>query len=664
MREGTQQARSQRPEPIIQSAGPKLLQAGEPRVRQDQLEVLGRRGRRLGLMERLAAQVEADPEAVLRFPGAASAARRLAKISKGPVPVPAGTLEALHRLEAPSRPYQPQELRGPAQLRMQAAEPLPPPWEAGEDFPSGSTGCGWELVDYVAKLRDPNSVACDGSPLSDDYLAYFLNTTSTSTVVNRGSVSQRMYFQNPSLGSEEALAGSPAPLFPIYATDETPKFAVATVLEFGGPLLGDTDAWWRTEFPTGSEDITELHFSSSYIAFLDADSDGLYTLWAPWLEPSADSDCWEAVEPSYSGSFGRAGWHSTSIPCADASVTFRDVTVLYLPTLGMWLMVAVRCVGDPAAGGNCGSPGADTSLVWFISGDPSFQQTDANEVRGPFALIPEAYQPDVGVGDFVGVPTALIDPDDRHLIVMERDRKVWVCPLQDFEIWALLVAIFSPTFLGDPDFSIGDTTPLILLGPYSTTGSTPSSNLAPTVTDEHLLIDDAGYLQLFFANRYNGDHETDTLDLLSRARSSIAYHPDVLDYILVVREAFEEGTGPAYPVYPVYVLVQQLAGALLTFEMGECDPLCMSELLTGTCEGATQALINDPDVYSGQRAALYAQFHCGPLGGLVYAIAGEAPGFGYTCGEYCTAQGADPMSEAICTALCAASLFLYGYESL
>jgi hypothetical protein len=619
------------------------------------------RGRRL---EELAQRAQRDPEGFAALPGALRSLGRFGRLSTAAPPFPDGVEGLLPGSSSPAPP--PRVLRAPGR-RPPPTDAEAPPWEAGDAFPAGGSGCGWELVDYVARLRDPNPVACDGTALLDDDLGFVLDTTSTTTVYRRGGIQQRMYFQNPSLGHLETVDHPADRRYPIVGTDGTPKFALADVTGSGEPILvTDDDGWWGAG--DGNEAAEDRHFSGDFIAYLDAESDGTYVLWAPMLERGGGEHCWLDAALAYSGSFGRAGWNSTDIPCANVSgdVTYRDVTVLFLPTLEWWLMVAVRCDGGCEPDESGATP--VTSLVCFISSDGNFRD---GSTLGPFPLLPDADQPDPASEAWVGVPTAIIDPDDRHLIVLATynlpsgsKRTLWFSPLADIEIWVMSVAIELLTsgapFLGTPDLALGTSSPLVDAGEGAVFGRSPTSGKDPVQIDEHLAFDELGYLHLFFASRL--DPTAGHLDLLARARSVAPVHPAALDWCYAV----VTGTSPGTTWLVAYRLLRE---GFFGFEMGSCDPLCMSEVLYGSC-GANSAgtdLLNDPDIYVGAAAALYAQFRSAPLGGLVFARAGEVPGFGYTCEAYCaelTSDSTSPWADALCQVSCSASLWTHGYEGL
>lgn len=331
-----------------------------------------------------------------------------------------------------------------------AAEPPPERqvWETDDSPPTGPTLCdGWDVGGPAAPLIDPWPQDCT---LSD--LRWWLQTTSVAHF-RHPSGSYRMYFFDGRLRSFR----EPTLQWPLTAERDLagviasyPKFSTA-----GGTPITDRDqldAWWYSTLASANGVVTGLHFAPDFISFLDSEDGIFFPINAPWMitkVSGASNPCQAAnTTPRFTYNGERAGWRSTAIPCANASVVYKVDSVLRVTKVryrggqaDVYLMFAVQCDGrgigaydsdnnhladddaidhdrDGGDYADCSicSPGAclmgeipRTRYVFFISRDADFQK----EVWGPFDALRAA--PDREVGDWIGVPQAFSDPEERFL---------------------------------------------------------------------------------------------------------------------------------------------------------------------------------------------------------------------------------------------------------
>jgi hypothetical protein len=512
------------------------------------------------------------------------------------------------------------------------------PWDGCDPIPTRGSGCGWTLRGHLARLVDPNDLSCDDAASGITTggtadLGWWLSAGSTCTV-RLADGRQRIYMHSPSLAT---LCGEADVLWPYQDARGASKFGV-TVAGSSVIRVGDAEGWWSADADAVT-DPAELHFSSRYIAWMDAEDDGTFTLIAPELAPNTSADegeCWADVTPTFDTSLGRAGWHSTDIPFTGASTVYRDVSVCYLagPGAGLYVLVCVECSSDtfvegedpgcsictPGACTDAGTP--TTRLVYFASTSPDFNESTA-PVAGPFALFAPEDQPDADVGEWLGVPQALVDPGGEYMFVMVNKNDADGALLYAARVSDVLVQVFVQVIFGEGTASVFHDH--LAGGGYAGSaveGRTPSSGYEPTVTDPHLLFGDDGLAHLFYANRYSGS-TADPLDLLSSAHALLAYSPDFVGGWLDGTEDMLEAIGIMLTVGAVFALVP-----------GTCDPLCLSEVLrpVNGCHAyrggyGAGDLINDPDVFLSLSGDYQATFHSGVLGGLVYATASASRAF-------------------------------------
>lgn len=523
----------------------------------------------------------------------------------------------------------------------------PSTWDGCSAPPKRSSGCRWRLQDYVARLWDPYHISCadalagTGTPEERD-LGWWLHTSSTCTV-DIGGV-QRMYFQHARLGT---LCDSSPSAWPVFdATDTSEKFAW-TEITTGNYIQRNTSTsptlleWWRAagggdyDGDGVADDVTTHHFCSEYISFLDSEQDGTFRLWAPGLTTVSDPRCWVDAPVSYSGTTAsgkafRAGWNSTEIRCSGDTTVYRDVSVVYLPSIGYYALFAVECsspygvaedtsrtcsICTTITNPDCASgamPAASptnpitptTRYVFFLSRSPNFQASIAS-IFGPFDALPSDLQPDLSSSEWFGTPHTLIDPDGAVLLTFfarrsdtARNGNVYSCLTDEFELYCLLL-LFLPF--------LGASSPFRLPVRLSTTGVTPSSDERPSVNDPHLVFSPEGDLHLYFANSYSTSSANPNLELVSHAIAARSYNSDAFVSYL---EA-DSFVATAY--------AEEMVG---TFRMASCDPLCMPRILDGRCAASTtRAYVNDPEVYLDNSGTYRMNFLSQQLNGLVYATA-------------------------------------------
>ena len=497
-----------------------------------------------------------------------------------------------------------------------------------------SSGCAWKLQDYVARLWDPYHISCadvlagTGTPEERD-LGWWLHTSSTYTLRVNGV--SRMYFQNGTIKTLCDAAGVAWPL--ADATSKDNKFAYTyddPTYRQRSPLDSPSiTEWWRAESGVDYNedkipDVTELCFSSEFVSFLDSDQDGNFRIWAPRLMPSSATQCWADATVAHdgftaTGRIFRAGWNSTDIRCSGDSTVYRDVSVVYLPSLQLYAMFAVECVSPtgfvegsgecsictPDASGTCMDAGVTptTRYVFFLSRNPNFQNS-VSAVAGPFDALPKTLQPDTSTGEWFGVPQTLKDPDERVLLMIFANRTsrsstgvVYSCGIDAFEMYSLMLIFRLPGAWTSPfDHALT----------LQVAGATPSSGGTPKIADPHLIFAPDGMLHLFFSNSLNVGAAA-VLDVVSHASAYTTYNSDIM-------MAYVEG-GDATSAS----ISSWMVG---TYAMAACDPLCLPRLLTGTCSTSSLIdLVNDPEVYEDPTETLRMNFLCQPLNGLVYATA-------------------------------------------
>ena len=372
-------------------------------------------------------------------------------------------------------------------------------------------------------------------------------------------------------------------------------------------------------------------------------------MYAPFVSPKAGTFCDDA-DLSYAGATSVvndsatgfwAGWHCTSIPSGDASVVYTDVSVLYLRTLGCYVMFAVECDGrgmgttmdatgaylDVEATGGCNlcTPSDGTSaclrgdvpktrFVFFTCADADF---DEGNTQGPFPLAPAA--PDHTLGQWIGVPQAFLSPDEEYLLYYHGVGEVASYPFAGLHIARLddLVAVVA-LFRSDFDAADGGLAMasrgseiyqhFVNMGDISIDCDTPSSGNAPVVTDPHFVFCDDGRLHLYFANRWD---PILPLGLISHAAALEVWDSPTIATLFV------PSFGPA--VSPADILVN--------FRMAACDPVRVNRVL-GNHDGTEVSVLdengnpivvmfNDPTVYKVDSGEYVMIVHCAALGGSI-----------------------------------------------
>jgi hypothetical protein len=318
-------------------------------------------------------------------------------------------------------------------------------WQYGDAFPSGTTPCGWDMRGWAFPLYDPNpGVDASGTAMSA-VLGWVMRTGTTQTIRLPSGV-YRTYFAGATLSW---VGDDTFPLtWPTYDSAGNAKFMV----QVGGSVLFDPDLqdkWWRAADSTGTLGYADFCFSSDFVGYIDS-ADGLdWTIWAPWVDETTELACAAAgADPNYCDAtpvfeFGgvRAGWRSTSVPCAGQTLVYRDVSVVYLADAARYVMFAVECDGTgwpfvEGEGGDCSvctpaEPGNDcggtvgattyvprtptTRLVYFTCGDPDF----GAGTRGPFPVF--SIVPDSVLGEWIGVPQAFTDGPATTLFLFDKD---------------------------------------------------------------------------------------------------------------------------------------------------------------------------------------------------------------------------------------------------
>ena len=569
-------------------------------------------------------------------------------------------------------------------------------WSSGDPFPSQTTPCNWALEDYAVPLLDPLPCTYANGVQESENLGYALlaGTTQTTKLPTGG---YRMYFGTASINQVASNPGG-SRAWPAYDAGGRAKFALDPV---GVPYASFHPSQLQFWGASNDADYSTAHFSPNFVGYLDS-TDGInYPLYAPMVRPSSGTTC---EDVSYVGTSGIledtstnfwAGWRSTSIPASGAAVVYRDVSVVYLKSLNRYFMFAVECDGrglgvdsnglgtgaDVEEGQGCtictpsNKPFPDwcvlnnqpkTRFVYFTCLDPDF---GAN-TKGPFPVYPE--DPDYSAGAWIGVPQAFMSPDEKYILFYlnsslyvgrsgYRYSGLHVARVSDL---SANIAHIEATAATSSASDLGTLfyKNFINFGVCIIECTTPTTNFAPTVTDEHFVFCSDGRLHLFFANR-DSNVIADPLRLISHAAAFSAWDSKAIDVLFGEAPTVSAGTHPSiltdstlYQFQPyqfqlpnsvphlnleflqhihLHGQVSETAPTtptdmLVNFRMTDCNPIDMTDALgTDSVNIPDDVAVNDPNVYEADSGDYVMILHCGVLGGLVRLTADVATACSY-----------------------------------
>ena len=438
--------------------------------------------------------------------------------------------------------------RGLEAEKLLAFAKIRAPYSLGDAFPSAALGCGWTIAGYAVKLYDPlPCTSADGTVAPTD-IGFHLDVASTCTV-KLPSGKYRMYFSYGKIGTVKLAASSMRArrsAWPIEDGNGERKYMRTSASPDGIADWTQGRAWWDSGEQSTTVDVGKRHFTMKYVGWLDSDDGVDWALTAPQLAPVAGTTCedvsyLDATPVFSSGSFW-AGWHSTVIPSAEAVVTYRDPTVVYLKGYGRYLMFVVRCDGagrgssggdlsytiaplaecDTCASGPCVT-NPTTDIVFFSCLSPDFQVG----VCGPFRAI--SLTADSAVGQWFGVPQALLTPDGDyvllHAVRSQGGGGLWVASVN-----ALGTAVggLERDWAARPGVPYTALDPLavaafFLLGDVSIT----CGIAATKPVDPQFIFSPDGVLNLFYTEAERGDKEG-TLRWVSQARAGAPYDAHAL----------------------------------------------------------------------------------------------------------------------------------------
>ncbi|HNH47715.1 MAG TPA: hypothetical protein PKY30_11785 [Myxococcota bacterium] len=472
----------------------------------------------------------------------------------------------------------------------------------------------------------------------------------------------RLYFASAFL-DEVRIEGSPYG-YPVLDAGGRQKFG----LDAAGEILRDDFEileWWKAS----GDDYQNLHFSKDFISFLDSVDGVDYPLYTPKVDLASGFQC-ENEDPfaggtvvyednlpgthfsGHGGAFStrnapltvgfRAGWVSTAIRCSGAAVVYRDASVVYLKALDRYLMFVVECDGRgmaPDGGDLVEERGTQcticvehpcisgrfpkTRYVFFTCPDADFQKN----VRGPFPVAPRA--PDYTAGQWIGVPQAFMSRDHHFLFFYMNSFGYDYSGLHFAGVRELAadILVLEGYFDGGKDvddkgrlFYDNFTSVDVLVS--CETPSSPVAGAWPTLTDEHFVFCEDGYLHLYFSNRnpQTVDDLGNNLFNLDPTLVSHAVAEEPWDEWRIVTQKF---TGPfeEHSGSDRGHIGQKAEKGLLAFKMVDCDPVNLP-LLFGSAQiqlpnGLTDVVVNDPNIYLAATGEWILLVNCGAAGGLL-----------------------------------------------
>lgn len=294
--------------------------------------------------------------------------------------------------------------------------------------------CGFTLAGYAIPLLDPDANhAQEGDCFAGDWtpwIGWHVATASTCTILLNGSGTWRMYMPEPRLAKES---------FDVASVNDFPFSHPAEPT-----ITRDPDnARWSESTP---------RFSSDYIAFVDSADGVQFPVYAPvgtyTILPNGACFGWkdeEFAEPDWTN----AGWTPTCIPSRTVADNpagvhldnpllvvysiYRDPSVVYVPSQGVYLMFAVECRRtDPHDGMTdaCTKDGVYpipfTRFVVFVSESPDFQAEGTTPDPRDASALAVLVQPDVGAdgprggstpNEWYGVPSVVMSPDGTQVLI-------------------------------------------------------------------------------------------------------------------------------------------------------------------------------------------------------------------------------------------------------
>ncbi|HNH47403.1 MAG TPA: hypothetical protein PKY30_10210, partial [Myxococcota bacterium] len=402
-----------------------------------------------------------------------------------------------------------------------------------------------------------------------------------------------------------------------------------------------------------------------FVSFLDS-ADGInYPMYTPRVDLAPGQSC-DQPDPFAGGTVTyedsttgfRAGWKSTSIRCRGDSLVYHDVSVVYLAALNRYLMFAVECDGESmglsgenlsetddcsiCVPGICLQGGTPkTRFVFFTCADPDFQ----SGTMGPFPACPTPPDPTAMPAQWIGVPQAFMSPDENFLLFYIGGAAYMYAGMHVARVRSLQQGIQDledAWSRGDDVSEMGHDSFYQYfenLGICNVACNTPSSpcqgaggsgdcaaNASPTLTDEHFVFCEDGYLHLYFTNR-NPQNDSEAasgtnlpLTLVSHAVAAGPWDALSVRSLLTGRPLFGGANfsgGSGLEVGYEFTTKDMLAN----FTMVDCDPVDMVALLGAeqieTPFGQETLVINDPNVYQAAKGDYVMIAHSQAMGGLL-----------------------------------------------